>query len=205
MRFEYCLDSHGEPQYIRAIQGHSGMPRIDPKFFTLLEIPYEWKVHIYHTVSSKNWRSFVEGGLIAGGTSDRTRGQACFVSVMDLLEEPLSDFIEYQQISQDVKNIVKEQCNLDAQEMLMITNTVQCKSCYNYATPGYTSCKCGFILPGASDEIKKQVPKDVMNFFSMLTTSAFVLKAGTSREKTVGRSEGSQLYHLTRVSITKVL
>ena len=124
---------------------------------------------------------------------------------MNLLEESLSDFIEYQQISQDVKNIVKEQCNLDAQEMLMITNIVQCKSCYKYATPGYTSCKCGFVHPGASDEIKKQVPKDVMNFFSMLTTSAFVLKAGTSREKTVGRSEVSQLYHHTRVSITKVL
>ena len=34
------LDSHGEPQYIRSVEGHSGVPRIDPLIFTLLEIPY---------------------------------------------------------------------------------------------------------------------------------------------------------------------
>ena len=33
-------------QYMRATQGRSGIPRIEPNFFTLLEIPYEWKVHM---------------------------------------------------------------------------------------------------------------------------------------------------------------
>ena len=32
---------------------------------------------IYHTGSSNNYRSIVEGGLIAGGTSDRRGRQAC--------------------------------------------------------------------------------------------------------------------------------
>ena len=71
VRFDYCLDPHGELQYIRAIQGHSGVPRIAPKFSSLLEIPCAWKVHIYHTGSSDSNSSIVEGGLNAGGTSDR--------------------------------------------------------------------------------------------------------------------------------------
>ena len=44
--FEFCLGLHGEPQYIRAIQGPSGIPSVDPKFFTLLETLFEWRVHI---------------------------------------------------------------------------------------------------------------------------------------------------------------
>ena len=47
IRFEYCLDSHGGPQSIRPIHGHSGVPRINPKYFTLLQIPYAWIVYIY--------------------------------------------------------------------------------------------------------------------------------------------------------------
>ena len=60
VRFEYCLNPQGEPQYIRSILSHSGIPRIDPKFFMLLEIPFKWKVHICHTGSSNTFRSSVE-------------------------------------------------------------------------------------------------------------------------------------------------
>ena len=77
-------------------------------------------------------------------------------------------------ISQDVKDIVSEQGFLEAHEVLMITDNIQFKSCYNYAAPGYTYCKCGLILPGASDEVKKQVLKNVLNCFNFLTTSATV-------------------------------
>ena len=80
IRLECCPDSHKEPQYIRSIQGHSGAPRIDPTFFTLLGNPYAWKVFIYRTGSSNNYRSIVEGELIAGGTSGRRGRQACFFS-----------------------------------------------------------------------------------------------------------------------------
>ena len=41
-----CLDARGEPQYMEVIQGRSGVPEVDPIFFTLLEIPYEWEIHI---------------------------------------------------------------------------------------------------------------------------------------------------------------
>ena len=48
-----------------------------------------------HTGSSNNYKSIVEGGLITGGTSDRTGRQASFLSTVDPLEEPLPDFIKF--------------------------------------------------------------------------------------------------------------
>ena len=65
------------------------------QFFTLLEILYEWQVHIHHAGSSNNYRSVVEGGLVAGGTSDRRGRQACFFSGMNPMEEPLPCVIEF--------------------------------------------------------------------------------------------------------------
>ena len=52
--------------------------------------------------------------------------------------------------------------------MLMITDTVLRKSCYNYATPRHTSCKCGLKSLGAGDEIKKQVENTPNKLFFLL-------------------------------------
>ena len=87
---------------------------------------------------------------------------------------PNSDDKEYEVISQDVKDIVSEHGFLETHGVLMITDNIQFKSCYNYAAPGRTYCKCGLILPGASDEVKKQVLKNVINCFNFLTTGATV-------------------------------
>ena len=57
----------------------------------------------------------------------------------------------------------------------MITDAVQCTSCYKDATPGHTSRMWTFS-PGASEEVKKQVLKNVINCFNILTTSASVFK-----------------------------
>ena len=57
----------------------------------------------------------------------------------------------------------------------MITDTVQRKSCYIYATPGHTNCK-------ARDEVKADVVKNVIICFRMLTSSAFVLAKGKPKE-----------------------
>ena len=45
---------------------------------------------------------------------------------------------DYQEISQVAKDIVEIPGNLEAHEILMITDTVLCKFCYNYATLGHT-------------------------------------------------------------------
>ena len=116
VRIEYCLDPHGERQYIRAMQGHRGVPRVDPTFFTLLEIPYEWKVHSYHTES---YRSIVEGGLIAGGTSDRRARHTCF-SAMDPLEEPFRCYrILYERTSNGApQNIQNDQITMQCTSLI---------------------------------------------------------------------------------------
>ena len=54
----------------------------------------------------------------------------------------------------------------------MITDTVQCKSCYNYATPGHTCCRCG---PG--DEGKKQVLKKRHQLFQYAHTKRVSLQS----------------------------
>ena len=68
----------------------------------------------------------------------------------------------------------------------------------NHATPGHTYCKCGLALLGASDDVKKQVLKNIINFFRKLTTSAFVFEQVRPRRKTFGRNEDSQLYDKAR-------
>ena len=55
--------------------------------------------------------------------------------------------------------MVEEQSNVDAHEILMITDAVQCRSCYKNATLGHTYCECGLTLPGVSEEVTKQVQK----------------------------------------------
>ena len=63
---------------------------------------------------------------------------------------PKSDDTKFHEISQDAKNTFEKQRNFEAHDILVITNTVQCKSYYNYADPGHTHSRCGFVLPGAS-------------------------------------------------------
>ena len=86
---------------------------------------------------------------------------------------PNDDDQEYREISQDAKDNGKAQSNLEAHEILMITDTVHCKSCYSCATPGHTYSKCGLKLTGASDEVKDKF-STTSSFFNKLTTSAFV-------------------------------
>ena len=50
--------------------------------------------HLPYRIFRNNYWPIVEGGLIAGGTSDRRGRQACIFSAMNPLEEPLRDFIE---------------------------------------------------------------------------------------------------------------
>ena len=65
------LTHAGEPQYVRSIQGHSGLPEGNPILFTLLWILYEWTTFIFLSGSPDIFSSVVQGGLTAGGASDR--------------------------------------------------------------------------------------------------------------------------------------
>ena len=70
---------------------------------------------------------------------------------------PQNDDKEYQDISENFKKIVKEQCNIGARKMFMITDAIQCQPCYHYETPGHACCTCGKASPGASDEVQERV------------------------------------------------
>ena len=74
---------------------------------------------------------------------------------------PRNDDKEYQEISENFKKIVKEQCNIGARKMFMITDAIQCQPCYHYETPGHAYCTCGKASPGASDEVQEKFFKNV--------------------------------------------
>ena len=116
-------------------------------------------------------------------TDDDERTRSLIKSLLkEILETPNKDEM-YQEISQGAKNIVTDQGKLEALEILMIKETVRCKSCHEYATLGHIYCKCGLVLPQASDEVKKQVLENVIICFSMLTTSAFILQTRKAQKE----------------------
>ena len=96
---------------------------------------------------------------------------------------PKNDDQESQDISEESKNMVTEQRNIEAHEMFMITIAIQCQMCYHHAAFGHTCCTCGTgkANQGASDEDMEQVFKNVMICFEMHTASAFVFRTETSR------------------------
>ena len=72
----------------------------------------------------------------------------------------------------------------------MITDAVQCRWCYKYATLGHTCCECGLLLLGASEEVQKKFLKNVINCFKKTHNKR--------RGKTLGCNEDSHLYHKAR-------
>ena len=101
---------------------------------------------------------------------------------------PKSDDKEYQNILRIAKDTAGEHGHLEVHEIFMTTDAVQCRSCTVCVTLGHTHCECGLILFGASQEVKKQVLKNVINCFHILTTGAFAFETET------GCSADSQLY-----------
>ena len=78
IRFEYCLDRNRQIQYMRSVQSHSAGLGIDPKLQNNVPFLHERTDCIYHVGSTFDYRSFSEGGVIAGGLGVREGRQACF-------------------------------------------------------------------------------------------------------------------------------
>ena len=55
----------------------------------------------------------------------------------------MSDDKEYQGLSQKAKDIMKAQGDLEAHEILIITDAVWCSACYDCSRPGHTYCLWG--------------------------------------------------------------
>ena len=97
---------------------------------------------------------------------------------------PKNDYKKNQKFSQDAKETVKEQGNIEAHGILMITDAVQCSLCRNDATLGHTFCKCGLKLLGPSEEVKKKFSRtsSIASIFSQ-QAHLFFFNLKVQREK----------------------
>ena len=107
---------------------------------------------------------------------------------------PKSDDKEYQEISQDAKETVKEQGNIEAHGILMITDAVQCSSCHNDATPEH----------GPSEEVKKKSQERHQLLQSHNKRICFFFNLNVQREKQVLAPKAPNC-STRRVRITKML
>ena len=72
-RFEYCIDITGNPQYQRALQGHSGGAKLDTKVAKVTsQFHTDGPTFLSH-IGSCVYRSIVKGCLIEGGIRSRKR------------------------------------------------------------------------------------------------------------------------------------
>ena len=100
-------------------------------------------------------------------------------------DEPTS-----QPMSEKTKDIIVEQGNIEAFECTELTDQTQCENGCRHMSVGDGYCHRGRILPGASEEVQRQILKNVMQNFELLTTSsAFRIKMEPSRGNTDGASE----------------
>ena len=81
---------------------------------------------------------------------------------------PKNDKKDYPNVSDNFKNVVREQRNIETHEMFMITDAMQCQTRYHYETLGHTHSTCGQANPRASGEVEEQNSKHVVNCFKIL-------------------------------------
>ena len=98
--------------------------------------------------------------------------------------------------------IIVEQVNIESFEIMKQTNKIQRERCHKHMSIGHTQCYCGLNLPRASDEVQKQILKNVIQDFELLTTSAFNTKKGPSRGHEYGTSREAQKHGKANDALT---
>ena len=88
-RFQCCSDCIEHMLYLRAIQGHSGRPEVDPTLPDNVMLPMNFAKYIYHDCCSHDLHSIFQSGLIAGGKDARKGRQTVFFTAVDPVHEPL--------------------------------------------------------------------------------------------------------------------
>ena len=84
-RFQYCTDSSGAIQYLRALQGHSGRNLIDPSLQDYVVILDGLFMYIYHVGCAINFHSIINSGLIPGG-QNLSKRQTVFFLLVDPMD-----------------------------------------------------------------------------------------------------------------------
>ena len=81
-------------------------------------------------------------------------------------------------ISDQARKVIKEQSNVEAFELLELTDKVQCTHCHRYLTSGHVCCYCGRILVYTIQDpvIEDQTQRHAKQQFELLTTISLLLK-----------------------------
>ena len=90
---------------------------------------------------------------------------------------PKKDASEYQDISEDFNIFVKDQGKTESHEMFMITDAIQCQTCYHYALLGHTRTHIAHVVRQIQEQVTKsrnKFSKHVMNCSKIHKTCAFV-------------------------------
>ena len=102
------------------------------------------------------------------------------------------------------KQIMKEKGNLEAFEILELSNEAECEHCPKYVPSGHVYCDCGRAA-GQSPVIVEQLQRKIRRKFELLTTSAFFLIRGPTRGRPwsitaelVGRGKAEQSLNNSR-------
>ena len=80
------------------------------------------------------------------------------------------------------KQIIKEQGNVEAFEILELSNKVQCQHCHKYVSSGHICCSCGrsIVCTNPSPVIVEQIQRDIRQKFELLASLACFLVERTN-------------------------
>ena len=59
---------------------------------------------------------------------------------------------EHAPITDHIKKVIKEQSNVEAFQLLELTDKIQCTHCMRYVTSGHAKWQCGRVLVHANQE-----------------------------------------------------
>ena len=87
--------------YVRAIQGHSANPLMDPQQMTMCKPPDNFSAELHHIACARNRKRNISKALVAGGFSRHVGPQATFFSLMNPVvdKKPDPNVQRYQNIT----------------------------------------------------------------------------------------------------------
>ena len=93
--------------------------------------------------------------------------------------------MNFTRITDRPRQIMKEQGNVEAFEILELSNEVQCQHCHTYMSSGHVHRSCGLSLVHTIPKpvIVAQIQSNIRQKFELLTTPAFFVIRGPTRRR----------------------
>ena len=94
-RFQHGLDSDGNLLYVRAIQGDSGKPKVDPTLQGNVMLPMNFVEYIYHVGCSHDLPAIIQCGLDCRRKRYKKGRQTVFFTAVDPVQETQGEEPDY--------------------------------------------------------------------------------------------------------------